>query len=58
MHGQPVTRPELDRRLGKCVGDNALIKKAATSPLAAITCPSSRLYINLPETFIDLNWIN
>jgi hypothetical protein len=30
--------------LGECIGDNALIKKAATSQLAAITCPSSRFY--------------
>jgi hypothetical protein len=33
--------------LGECIGDNALIKKAATSELAAITCPSSRFYSQL-----------
>ena len=37
------------------LGDNALIEKAATSQLAAITCPSSRFFGRLPKTEIDLN---
>ena len=33
--------------LGERLGDIALIKKAATSPLAAVTCPSSRFYVQV-----------
>jgi hypothetical protein len=40
--------------LGECIGDNALIKKAATSQLAAITCPSNRLYGQVKRTQLTL----
>ena len=43
------------RRLYERLGDDALIEKAATSQLAAITCPSSRFFGRLPKTEIDLN---
>jgi hypothetical protein len=41
--------------VGECIGDYALIKKAATSQSAAITCPISRLFVHvgLIEQFED-----
>ena len=35
----PGSQSHVRKLVNECIGDNALIKKAATSQLAAITCP-------------------
>jgi len=47
FRGAGISRRTADRHpkvLDECRGDNALIEKAITNLLAAITCPISRFY--------------
>jgi hypothetical protein len=44
---EPRVYPDPEKCVDLTLDDNALIKKAATSPLAAVTCPTSRFYVQV-----------